>query len=74
MITAGLESIKTVLVPLSGVLTLVVGAAVFVFYVVTPRVAGKLFLLDWSFMAEEEARDEGETAGPLELDTVSSVY
>ncbi|KAK2169347.1 hypothetical protein NP493_1195g00004 [Ridgeia piscesae] len=53
----------------SGVLTLVVGAAVFVFYVVTPRVAGKLFLLDWSFMAEEEARDEGETAGPLELDT-----
>ncbi|KAI0221519.1 hypothetical protein LSAT2_027159 [Lamellibrachia satsuma] len=53
----------------SGVLTFVVGAAVFIFYVVTPRVAGKLFLIDSSFMNEEDAREEGDTSGPLELDT-----
>ena len=53
-----------------GVLTFVVGAAVFIFYVVTPRVAGKLFLLDSNFMNDEDAREEGEMSGPLVLDTV----
>ena len=53
-----------------GLLTFIVGVALFIFYVISPRDAGKLFLLDWSFMNEEDARDEGEKSGPLELDTV----